>query len=81
MAIQLHSPLRRIDASHSLTFLDNNPLAMNCPRCHSPTQEMRRTLGFDSRRGERDLIVEYYCTGCNRRWEHWEGTCKIEELT
>jgi hypothetical protein len=40
---------------------------------------MNKSLGWDWGNGKTDLIIEYYCSGCNRRWEHWEETCKIEE--
>jgi len=66
---------------YSFVNLSNPRRSMKCPHCYGPTTEMSRQYGFDWGNSTRDLIITYYCTQCNRRWEHWEGTLKVEEVT
>jgi len=51
---------------------------VNCPRCKVKPQLMNRTPAWSFWVGVADEVLEFYCTNCNHRWEHWVTTRKTE---
>ena len=69
-----HSILGTLILRVSMWDKPNIPaLSMNCPKCHPPELlELGRSLR--SRRGETEVILDYLCPRCQRRWERTSET-------